>query len=510
MIQKRYNKSSKQLSIMLLRQIYSDEIFSSIFTDHYHLTTSQLYFANNRHDEQAIFYACIRNNYPNNNYTVFSSIHLIAEFIQQLKKHPISISQKKYLLENGFCPDFCDFLSSLQFDIQIFSLQEGSIFFPQQPIFRIKGSIVECKLLEPVILNILNSHCAYATHANRIKFASSFDCQNGTPEGITSVQGLRRGLSLGASLESSNTLRHHGYQSTSTILEAYFSNSSSVGTMDHCWVMSHKTELEAFEQYAISYPNNGIFLVDTYDIQRGIENAILVLKKLRSQNCGRNYGIRIDSSDVFRWSFYALRRFFEEKLISNNKSSSEIRNLSDSELLRLSDTIDHSLFCCASDGIDENRLLQLRRAGCFIKFWGVGTAGCHVPPLGIVYKISQLLNRKVVKLSGEKSSLPGILNSKYLLNHENEIAGVLIYDEKIPLSPQAIDYFSKQITTYENYSLSKPLLQNFNITYEPQNNSLKTQYKNNPKLSDFTQRTEPTVLIDSGLWTEFKKIINNQ
>ncbi len=32
----------------------------------------------------------------------------------------------------------------------------------------------------------------------------------------------------------------------------------------------------------------------------------------------------------------------------------------------------------------------MRRAGAFIRSWGIGTAGSHPPPLGLVYKAAEM------------------------------------------------------------------------------------------------------------------------
>ena len=54
-----------------------------------------------------------------------------------------------------------------------------------------------------------------------------------------------------------------------------------MGTMAHSWIMSFPSELEAFRAYAKIYPQNSVFLIDTYDtLKSGIKNAIIVGKEL--------------------------------------------------------------------------------------------------------------------------------------------------------------------------------------------------------------------------------------
>ena len=209
----------------LFNKIYNSSIFSLLFTDYYHLTTSQIYFHQSRQKEKAIFYSYLRNNYKEGFYNIFSGIDLILEFLNLLKKNLISDDEVLYLKslkniqgERIFQDDFLNYLQSLKFDIDIFSLKEKDLFFSYMPILRLEGNLVEVKILEPIILNILNTHCAYATHGSRIRYSCDFDFKNGSPKGLVSVQGMRRGMSLGASLESSYSLMNQGYDSTSTVL----------------------------------------------------------------------------------------------------------------------------------------------------------------------------------------------------------------------------------------------------------------------------------------------------
>jgi hypothetical protein len=211
------------------------------------------------------------------------------------------------------------------------------------------------------------------------------------------------------------------------------------------------------------------------------------------------------------WSFYALRRFCEDGLIALNKSCEEIHHLSDLDLLKLVGEINQGLFCCASDNLNEEKIFNLRKNGCFIKFWGVGTAGCSIPPLGIVYKISQLDDRKIAKLSGknqEKSSMPGDINSRYLLDENGKIIGVLIYDEKIGLSSNsiAVDWYTKNEVEFSDYKISEATLMDvkeidFSSVEKPSDNLCKS-------LLDFNNKENARILIDEGLWGVFEKLKN--
>ena len=310
--------------------------------------------------------------------------------------------------------------------------------------------------------------------------------------------------------------------------------------MDHAWIMSHDLEighysmkdflsmndlersnnskLDAFRDYALAYKNNGVFLVDTYNTKNGIENGIVVLKELREIGFGKNYGFRFDSEDVVYWSLYTLRRFFEEELIENNLSKEEIKNMSNLDLLKASENLDFDLFCCASDNINEEKIWQFRNQGCFIKFWGVGTAGCYLPPLGITYKLSELSGKSIAKFSGvknEKFSLPGKLNSKYIFDENNKIKQVLIFDENTGLSKDclAFNFYKKEFTKYSVDSLSINNLCNVKNRKSDHNyfdlDSLKEDLKFFEK-GDRNSQNGIDILIDKNLWDLYENILNKK
>lgn len=61
--------------------------------------------------------------------------------------------------------------------------------------------------------------------------------------------------------------------------------------------MAFDNELDAFRAYAEEFPNNCILLVDTYDIEQGIKNAITVGLEMKERGQSL-FGIRIDSGDL--------------------------------------------------------------------------------------------------------------------------------------------------------------------------------------------------------------------
>jgi nicotinate phosphoribosyltransferase len=133
------------------------------------------------------------------------------------------------------------------------------------------------------------------------------------------------------------------------------------GTMAHSFVQTFPSEFEAFLTFAKVYPDNAIFLVDTYDTVSGIEVAIEVMKLLMGSL--KMVGIRIDSGDIVELSNYAKKRFEEEGL----------------NLVKI----------VLSGDLEEWKIAEVVREG-YADAFGVGTEialPSDRPSLGAIYKL---------------------------------------------------------------------------------------------------------------------------
>ena len=69
--------------------------------------------------------------------------------------------------------------------------------------------------------------------------------------------------------------------------------------MAHSWVQMFDSEYDAFRSYAEIYPDNCVFLVDTYNVLKsGVPNAIRVANEVLAPMGIRPKGIRLDSGDI--------------------------------------------------------------------------------------------------------------------------------------------------------------------------------------------------------------------
>jgi len=159
-----------------------------------------------------------------------------------------------------------------------------------------------------------------------------------------------------------------GVAATSNTYSEYVSGIPAVGTMAHAYVQSFDSEYEAFLQYAKTWPDNTVLLVDTYDtLRQGIPNAIRVHNEYLAPNGHALRGIRIDSGDL--------------AYLSNRA-----REMLDAAGL-------HDAKITVSNSLDEYLIKDLVLQGAAVDNFGVGerliTAKSN-PVFGGVYKIVAL------------------------------------------------------------------------------------------------------------------------
>ena len=459
---------------------YAIDQTTPLVTDKYHFTTAYAYWLEGRADNPAVFYMFGRKEALGAGYTVAAGLEGVIDIVKRWQQFGFSDDDLHYLSslktksgQRQFPDDFIDYLSKMEFKLKIDAAPEGAVFFPQEPVLRVEGPLAQVKMLESVALGIINGHSAYATQGARQSDVLEEVLDNGSPTGSASVQGMRRGPGLGALIESARSLGMGGYTSSSTGIAAKEFGMTFAGTMDHAWVMTHAHEVasipmaglfkmqkdgktdelkqaltqDAFRSFAFAHPESGILLVDTYDPIQGLENAIKVIKELRAEGLGENYGVRFDSGDIVKYSKIALRRFAEEGFIPGT-APKDVANMTDAQLLKVADKC--TVFCSAADGIDEYVAKEMRAAGAFFKSWGIGTAGSHVPPLGLVYKGASVYMdvldgkhlpedatmtpiMKVASNAPVKSSNPGKINSRRYYTAEGQLDRVVIFDENLGL-----------------------------------------------------------------------------
>jgi nicotinate phosphoribosyltransferase len=348
---------------------------AALYTDYYELTMAQGYFLSGMAEKRACFDYFFRKLPFKGGYVVFAGLD---DLLELLSNYTFDQDDIEYLRSKGFREEFLSYLSTFRFKGTIHSVKEGEIIFPNEPVLRVEGTILETQIIETLTLNYLNFQSLIATKASRIKHAA----------GDRSVMefGLRRAQGLGG-IHATRAAIIGGAESTSNVYSAFTYGITPSGTMAHSWVESFDDEEEAFRRFAEIYPDNCIFLVDTYDTLRsGIPNAIKIAHEIERAG-HRVKGVRLDSGDLAYLSKHA-------------------RFMLDAAGL-------HHVNIVATNQLDEHIIKSLLEQGARIDVFGVGTSmviGRDDAALDGVYKLSRYDGEPRIKISDnlEKILIPDV------------------------------------------------------------------------------------------------------
>lgn len=392
--------------------------YTPLLTDLYQLTMAYGYWRLNKHEQEATFHLLFRKNPFNGNYALSCGLASIVEFLKNWRFQADDLAYLATLKNPGgealFPQAFLDYLGQLKFTCDLDAIPEGTVVFPQLPLIRLEGPLLQCQLLETPLLNMINFQTLIATKASRVRRAALGD--------QVIEFGMRRAQGPDGALSASRAAYIGGCDSTSNTLAGKLFDIPVRGTHAHSWVSAFPNELEAFAAYAEVLPNNAVLLVDTYNTLEGVANAIQVGKELRAHDADL-LAIRLDSGDMALLSIEA-RKMLDEA------------GFTDTGII-------------ASNKLDEYTISDLKKRGARITAWGVGTnlsTSYDHPALDGVYKLSALRNEKgdwelKLKLSEqeEKISTPGRQQVRRFFCNDQYTMDV-IYDLSLGISdtPEAV------------------------------------------------------------------------
>lgn len=448
----------------------------TLLTDLYQLTMLNGYFEKNIHEDIVVFDMFFRKNACNSGYTIVCGIEQFVEYINNIH---FSSEDLKYLKGlNIFSDKFLNFLRDFKFTGDIYSVEEGTIMFPNEPILTVKAPLYQAQLIETALLTIVNFQSLIATKASRVCFAAQGD--------PVLEFGLRRAQGPDAGTYGARAAMVGGCSATANVLAGKLFDIPLIGTHAHSWVQKFDTELEAFEAYADIYPDKCLLLVDTYNVlNSGLPNAIKIFRDLK-KNGYKPLGIRLDSGDL-------------QYLSKECKKVLDKEGFSDVSIT-------------ASNDLDEYTITALKSEGAAINSWGVGTkliTSADSPSLGGVYKLAASYKgdtlQPKIKLSEdpEKINNPGYKKVVRIYNENNKAEAdlIMLHDEVIDESkPLTIFHpvYSWKTKTFENYRI-KELLKPLFI-----NGKCKHERKSVMEIRDYTKNELDT------LWIEYRRISNPQ
>jgi len=370
---------------------YTSEVTPStaLLTDRYELTMVDAALAAGTAHRHSMFELFTRRLPGARRYGVVAGTARLLEAIEQFR---FNESELTWLESQSFLrPETLDWLADYRFSGDIWGYPEGEVFFPGSPLLTVEASFAEGVLLETVALSILNADSAIATAASRMVNAAA-----GKP---LAEMGSRR-TGEHSAVAAARAAYIAGFTATSNLEAGRTHGIPTMGTAAHSFTLLHDSERAAFQAQVDALGPGTTLLVDTYDIEEGIRNAVAV--------AGTELGaIRIDSGDL-------------------HVVVAEARRLLDSlGATRTKITVTNEL--------DEYTLAAL--ASSPVDNFGVGTSvvtGSGSPSMGMVYKLVARTEdgktwTSVAKQSTDKVSVGGRKSARRVLDGHGVARAELVY-----------------------------------------------------------------------------------
>jgi nicotinate phosphoribosyltransferase len=356
---------------------------SALLTDRYELTMLQASLRSGKAHRRAVFEVFSRTLAGGRRYGVFAGTGRLLELIKEFR---FTEQELSWLLQEGIVDQLtADWLSNYSFSGDIFGYAEGEVYFPYSPVLIVESTFAEAVILETLILSVLNYDSAVASAASRMVTAA------GT-RSISEMGSRRTGES--SAVAAARAAYIAGFSATSNLEAGRSYGIPTMGTASHAFTLLHETEQLAFAAQLEAFGENTTFLVDTYNIETGIQNAITVA----GTQLG---GIRIDSGDLP--TEVAKARALLDNLGARNTKIT------------------------VTNDLDEFAIAALAAAP--VDNYGVGTSvvtGSTVPAAGFVYKMVAYQNDggqwlAVSKQSAKKTNLGGKKHA-VRVHDENQMA----------------------------------------------------------------------------------------
>ena len=228
---------------------------TALLTDLYQLTMMQAYLDRGM-DEPAVFELFVRKLPAQRNFLVAAGLEQALDFLESLA---FTEPEIEWLArQGGFSAGLLERLRGFRFTGDVDAMPEGTVFFADEPVLRVTAPLPQAQLAESRLLNIVHLQTLIASKAARIVLAAG---------GRQLVDfGMRRAHGAEAALFAARSAWLAGFDGTATAEAGLRYGIPVFGTMAHSFVQAHRSEREAFENFARARPHRPVMLVDTYDI----------------------------------------------------------------------------------------------------------------------------------------------------------------------------------------------------------------------------------------------------
>lgn len=447
----------------------------ALLTEGYELTMADGFMGAGMKDTVAYFDLFFRRVPDNGGFAIAAGLSKVIDYLEHLHFREEDI---KYLKSKGISDEFASYLKDFKFTCDVWAIPEGTPIFPNEPIIKVRGPIIEAQLIETMLLLSINQQSLIATKANRLVRAA-----HGT---AVAEFGTRRAQGVDEAVYGARAAYIGGCVATSGVIPEKEFGIPSVNTMIHSWVQLFDSEYDAFCEYARRHPDDCTLVVDTYDtIRSGIPNAIKAFDDVLAPLGKRPKSVRIDSGDIT----YLSKRV--RKML-------DVAGYPDCDIM-------------ASNSLDEHLISDMVSQGAKVDCFIVGErliTSASSPLFGGVYKLSAIEKdgKTVPKINlsenVRKITIPSSKQVYRLIDKDSgkAIADVLTLDDEIIDETKPYVLFDpdftwkrKEIENFVTRKLLVPIFKGGKKVYEEP--SLK-------EIRDYCLRQTDT------LWDEVKRFEN--
>jgi nicotinate phosphoribosyltransferase len=253
---------------------------TALLTDHYELTMLAGALRSGAAERDAVFEVFARYLPYGRRYGVVAGTGRLLEALARFRFGP---SELDFLHGTGVIDEATlGYLESFQFRGDIWGYAEGDCYFPGSPILVVEAPFAEAVVLETLALSILNHDCAIASAASRMVTAA---------DGRPLIEMGSRRTHERAAVASARAAYIAGFATTSNLEAGREYGVPTRGTSAHAFTLVHDSEREAFATQLAAQGSGTTLLVDTYDVERAVREAV----ELAGPGLG---AIRIDSGDL--------------------------------------------------------------------------------------------------------------------------------------------------------------------------------------------------------------------
>lgn len=447
----------------------------ALLTEGYELTMADGFMGAGMKDTVAYFDLFFRRVPDNGGFAIAAGLSKVIDYLEHLHFREEDI---KYLKSKGISDELANYLKDFKFTCDVWAIPEGTPIFPNEPIIKVRGPIIEAQLIETMLLLSINQQSLIATKANRLVRAA-----HGT---AVAEFGTRRAQGVDEAVYGARAAYIGGCVATSGVIPEKEFGIPSVNTMIHSWVQLFDSEYDAFCEYARRHPDDCTLVVDTYDtIRSGIPNAIKAFDDVLAPLGKRPKSVRIDSGDIT----YLSKRV--RKML-------DVAGYPDCDIM-------------ASNSLDEHLISDMVSQGAKVDCFIVGErliTSASSPLFGGVYKLSAIEKdgKTVPKINlsenVRKITIPSSKQVYRLIDKDSgkAIADVLTLDDEIIDETKPYVLFDpdftwkrKEIENFVTRKLLVPIFEGGKKVYEEP--SLK-------EIRDYCLRQTDT------LWDEVKRFEN--